>query len=176
MKSAPLPKQLELRGLAARGAEVSGTVSSEDLPRLTSAGVRLADLAHVTLRLSKDEAGRAVVDARVNTTVVLQCQRCLQDMSWPLATSTLMACVWKDEEAATLPARYEPLLIQENANLRDIAEEELLLALPAFPLHENDCKTAEQAAALEMRKKFESTMSDDADEHNPFGVLEQLKN
>ena len=97
MKTAPLPKQLDLRGLAARGAEVAGTVSSEDLPRLTSAGIRLADLAHVALRLSKDEAGRTVVDARVNATAVLQCQRCLQEMSWPLATSTLMACVWKDE-------------------------------------------------------------------------------
>ena len=175
MKTTPLPKQLELRGLAARGAEVAGTVSSEDLPRLTSAGVRLADLAHVTLRLSKDEAGLAVVDARINATVVLQCQRCLQDMSWPLATSTLLACVWKDEEAATLPVRYEPLLVKEDANLRDIAEEELLLALPAFPLHENDCKTAEQTAALEMPEEFESAMSDDANKHKPFGVLEQLK-
>ena len=58
MKTVPLPKQLDLRGLAARGAEVAGTVSSEDLPRLSSAGVRLAELAHVALRLSKDEAGR----------------------------------------------------------------------------------------------------------------------
>ena len=176
MKTAPLPKQLDLRGLAARGAEVAGTVSSEDLPRLTSAGVRLAELAHVTLRLSKDEAGRAVVDARINATAVLQCQRCLQEMSWPLATSTLMACVWKDEEAAALPGRYEPLLVEEDANLREIAEEELLLALPAFPLHENDCKTAEQAAALAMPEEVESALSDDADKQNPFGVLEQLKN
>ena len=52
MKTAPLPKQLDLRGLAARGAEVAGTVSSEDLPRLTSAGIRLADLAHVALSTS----------------------------------------------------------------------------------------------------------------------------
>ena len=175
MKTAPLPKQLDLRGLAARGAEVAGTVSSEDLPRLTSAGIRLADLAHVALRLSKDEAGRTVVDARVNATAVLQCQRCLQEMSWPLATSTLMACVWKDEEAAALPSRYEPLLVEEDANLREIAEEELLLALPAFPLHENDCKTVEQAAALLCAEEVESALSDNADKQNPFGVLEQLK-
>ena len=81
MKTVPLPKQLDPRGLAARGAEVAGTVSSEDLPRLTSAGVRLADLAQVSLRLSKDEAGRAVVDAQIKATVVLQCQRCLQGMT-----------------------------------------------------------------------------------------------
>ena len=92
MKTAPVPKQLDLRGLAARGAEVAGTVSSEDLPRLTSAGVRRRS-GSLALRLSKDEAGRTVVDARINATAVLQCQRCLREMR-PLATSTLMACVW----------------------------------------------------------------------------------
>ena len=46
MKTVPLPKKLDLRGLAARGAEVAGTVSSEDLPRLTLAGVRLADFSN----------------------------------------------------------------------------------------------------------------------------------
>ena len=65
-----------------------------------------------------------------------------------------MACVWKDEEAAALPGRYEPLLVEEDANLREIAEEELLLALPAFPLHENDCKTVEQAAALQCPRRL----------------------
>ena len=50
------------------------------------------------------------------------------------------------------------------------------MALPAFPLHENDCKTAEQAAALATPEEVESALSDDADKQNPFGVLEQLKN
>jgi len=102
MKTAPLPKQIDLRGLAARGAEVAGTVASEDLPRLAEAGIRLVAPAQVTFQLSKDEAARAVVDARISATAILQCQRCLQDMEWPLATSTLMACVWTDEEAAAL--------------------------------------------------------------------------
>ena len=67
------------------------------------------------------------------------------------------------------------MLVEEDANLREIAEEELLLALPAFPLHENDCKTVEQAAALAMPEEVESALSDNADKQNPFGVLEQLK-
>lgn len=75
-----------------------------------------------------------------------------------------------------LPTRYEPLLVEEDANLRDIVEEELLLALPPFPLHENDCKTAEQLAALVRPEEVGSDMSDDAQKQNPFGVLEQLKN
>ena len=176
MKTARLPKQLDLRGLAARGAEVAGTVASEDLPRLAEAGIRLAEPAQVNFHLSTDEAARAVVDARISATAILQCQRCLQDMEWPLVTSTLMACVWTDEEAAALPAPYEPLLVQDEAVLRDIAEEELLLALPAFPLHESDCKTLEQSQALAMSEEVESALSDSAERQSPFGVLEQLKN
>lgn len=176
MKTAPLPHKLDLRGLAARGADITGTVSLADLPRLASVVTRLAEPAQVTLSLSKDEAGRAVVDAQVSATVVLQCQRCLQDMSWRLATSTLMACVWTDEEAAALPDIYEPLLLEADGNLWNVAEEELLLALPAFPLHEHDCKTAEQAAVLAVPKEIETARSDDADKQNPFGILEQLKN
>ena len=56
MKTAPLPKQLDLRGLAARGAKVAGTVASEDLPRLAEAGIRLVAPAQVTLQLSKDRS------------------------------------------------------------------------------------------------------------------------
>ena len=176
MKTIPMPQRHDLRGLAARGATIAGTVSSADLPRLASLGVRLSEPAQATLRLSQDEAGRAVVDAEVSTTAVLQCQRCLQDMSWPLAISTLLACAWTDEEAAALPDVYEPLLVEADADLWDIVEEELLLALPTFPLHENDCKTPEQAAALAVPNEVESAILNDADKQNPFGVLEQLKN
>ena len=51
-----------------------------------------------------------------------------------------MACVWTDDEAASLPAFYEPLLVADEAVLRDIVEEEILLALPSFPTHETECK------------------------------------
>ena len=176
MKSVPLPKQLDLRGLAARGAQVQGTVTSADLPRLAAAGVCLATTAQVAFSLSKDEATRPLVDAQISATLVVQCQRCLHDMLLPLSTSTLLACVWTDEEAAALPARYEPLLVTEEANLREIVEEELLLALPAFPVHEDDCKTVEQAAALLLPKEVRSAISEDAKKQNPFGILEQLKN
>ena len=68
-------------------------------------------------------------------------------------------------------------MVEEDANLRDIVEEELLLALPPFPLHENDCKTAEQLAALVRPEEVESDMSDDAQKAESiwcFGAVEKL--
>jgi uncharacterized metal-binding protein YceD (DUF177 family) len=50
------------------------------------------------------------------------------------------------------------------------------LALPAFPLHDNDCKTLEQTEALAMSEEIKSALSDSAEKQSPFGVLEQLKN
>ena len=88
-----------------------------------------------------------------------------------------MACVWTDDEAAALPAFYEPLLVADEAVLRDIVEEEILLALPSFPTHETECKTSEQVAALEPLKASSDEVAEaSAQTDNPFGVLEQLKN
>ena len=90
-----------------------------------------------------------------------------------------MACVWSDEEAAELAERYEPLLVSEEADLNDIAEEEILLALPASPVHEQDCKSDEQLAALSSQQvdvALAITDQPGGEKENPFQILEQLKN
>ena len=177
MKTATLPKQLDLRGLAARGATVSGTVAPGELPRLDEAGIALAGPAAASFSLRRDENSRSVVLAEVEATLTMQCQRCLGEVSVALTTSSTMACVWTDDEAAALPACYEPLLVSDEAVLRDIVEEELLLALPSFPTHEAECKTNEQVAALEpLNASYDEVTEVRAQRDNPFDVLEQLKN
>ena len=177
MKTATLPKQVDLRGLAARGASVSGTVAPGELPRLDEAGIALAGPAVASFSLRRDENSRSVVLAEVKATLTMRCQRCLGEMSVPLTTSSTMACVWTDDEAAALPAFYEPLLVSDEAVLRDIVEEEILLALPSFPMHETECKTSEQVAAPEPPNSSSDGGTEVSDQTgNPFGVLERLKN
>ena len=86
MKTATLPKQLDLRGLAARGATVSGTVAPGELPRLPEAGVALAEPLMASFTLRRDEHSRSVVAAEVKATLTMQCQRCLGEVSVPLTT------------------------------------------------------------------------------------------
>ena len=105
----------------------------------------------------------------------MQCQRCLSDMSLSLKPSALMACIWTDEDASDLPDAYEPLLVGETADLSDIAEEEILLALPVSPLHETECKSAEQTAALREDEDLAMSPETDAGRESPFAVLGQLK-
>ena len=102
MKTGALPKQLDLRGLAARGVEISGTVSLEDLPRLADSGMSIVGSGSAAFDFRRDEEARYIVAVSVEATVVMQCQRCLSDMEVPLSSASVMACVWNDDEAAAL--------------------------------------------------------------------------
>jgi hypothetical protein len=54
MKTGALPKQLDLRSLAARGVEITGTLSSDDLPRLIEAGIQVVEPGSATFRFRRD--------------------------------------------------------------------------------------------------------------------------
>lgn len=175
MKTGALPKQLDLRGLAARGVHIEGTVSPEDLPRLADSGIAIVESGSAAFDFRRDEEARYVVAVSVEAKVIMQCQRCLSDMEVPVESASLMACVWSDEEAAALPATYEPLIVDDAADLSDIAEEEILLAIPVSPIHEAECKSAEQQAALDTDVEEPAAAEVTAERDSPFAVLERLK-
>ena len=175
MKTGALPKQLDLRGLAARGVRIEGTVSPEDLPRLADSGIGIVESGSVAFDFRRDEEARYVVAVSVEARVVMQCQRCLSDMEVSVKSASLMACVWTDEEAAALPATYEPLMVDDAADLSDIAEEEILLAIPVSPIHEAECKSAEQQAALDTGAEEPAAAEVTAERDSSFAVLERLK-
>ena len=175
MKTAVLPKQLDLRGLATRGVHIEGTVSPEDLPRLADSGITMSDSGSAAFDFGQDEEGRYVVAVCLEAKMVMQCQRCLRDMEVPIKSASLLACVWTDEEAAALPATYEPLLVDDNADLSNIVEEEILLAIPVSPIHEQECKSPEQRAALETDTEEPAAVEETGERDSPFAVLERLK-
>ena len=175
MKTGALPKQLDLRGLAARGVHIGGTLSPEDLPRLADSGIAVLESGAAAFDFRRDQEARYVVAVSVEARVIMQCQRCLRDMEVLVNSASLMACVWSDEEAAALPATYEPLMVDDAADLSDIAEEEILLAIPVSPIHETECKSAEQRAALETDTEGPIAVEVARERDNPFSVLEQLK-
>ena len=171
MRKGALPRELDLRGLAAREADISGEAALTDLGRLVNAGVGLAAPAVAAFEFRRDEGGRYVVEAQIKAEVVLECQRCLGEMTQILETRTVMACIWNDEDAAELPPSYEPLIVQETANLSDIVEEELLLAIPASPMHAEDCITEVQRTALGNQ---DVCIDSEGRKESPFAVLAKL--
>ena len=46
--------------------------------------------------------------------------------------------LWDDDAASDLPASYDPLVSGNITNLHALVEDELLLALPAVPMHSRE--------------------------------------
>ncbi len=70
-------------------------------------------------------------------------------MRQPVQGSARIALVASEAEADRVPPEFEPVRAPEGRiRLRDLVEEEVLLALPIVPLHESveDCAPQAQAA------------------------------
>ena len=102
------------------------------------------------------------------THVSLECQRCLRPVDVPLQTARNFLFVHGEDAAAQLDADSEDdvLAVTRALDLRELIEDELLLAMPIVPRHEV-CPEPLVAAA-----------DDDApaeDKPNPFAALAGLK-
>lgn len=171
MLTVPLPGTLDVRKAATRGAIVRGTLKPLELPRFRDLLAADEGIVEAELTFSRDEEGRYLVQAVTNSMVTVTCQRCLQPMPVQLLTDSTLAVVWTDEQAKKLPASLEPVIVtEEEWSLRDLVEDELVLAMPPFSYHEQaDCNTV--LADL----NAEPEADEPAKKSNPFDVLAQLK-
>ncbi len=116
------------------------------LRRLSSATVALADGGEAPVEWSAsgapaplDGAGaQPAVNLLADAAVGLECQRCLQRMVVPLHIDRRLFFVAGEEAAASLDAESEDdvLALEPVLDLRNLVEDELLLALPLVPRHE----------------------------------------
>ena len=99
------------------------------------------------------------------------CQRCLGEVSLPVTSRFQLGLVFDDDQARQLPKRLEPVELDENGQLDlwVVMEDEVLLALPAFPMHTNgECQ-------LEQTEPEPDYTDSDEKRPNPFDVLAKLK-
>ncbi|RYZ78340.1 MAG: hypothetical protein EOO68_40495 [Moraxellaceae bacterium] len=162
-----VPRQIEPRKFAQHGLQVAGDIPVESLVRLAAMALEVHSVA-VKLEFAVAETRHRVVTGQYDGRVVMQCQRCLEPVELHLVGDVSLAIVWSEDDAKLLPSEYEPWVVaQEQADLYEIIEEELLLALPLVPTHDYDCMdrtalTPEGAAVP-------------SENNNPFQVLARLK-
>lgn len=161
--SPPLPDRVDPWRLAERGKVLEGGVALADLPRLAPLLGAGGEAAY-RLVFGRDD-GRAVVSGQVRAEFVLRCQRCLEPMRLAVDRRFELAFVSGLEEAAALPERYEPAVVEDGwVRPLDLVEDELLLAVPAVPLHERGaCRAPDAEPARAAR------------DDNPFSVLASLR-
>lgn len=94
----------------------------------------------VSLRFFVDQAGYCCVEGKLEADLGFICQRCLAPMSYPLEARFLVSPITKESQIDNLPEEYEPLWApSQEIKLMEWIAEELNLALPLVPRHEDEC-------------------------------------
>jgi uncharacterized protein len=129
---------------ARAGSTLERHFSVEQLPRLQEAGALDGSRIEVRLRFSLFD-GQPAVDGTLSGTVRLRCQRCLQPAAVPIEERFQIILV--QQESAEEPGGYEPVIADpKHFDVRWLAEEQALLALPLVPLHAvGECEEAAAA-------------------------------
>lgn len=148
---------------AREGRRLAGTVPVAALPRLADL---LADAVgdlecRVCGEIGRD--GKAYLALEVDGSLNLRCQRCLGTVVLPVAVRNRLLLVlpgqdWPEEELAE--DGFDAVEAGKEMALLPLVEEEVLLALPIAPRHEQ-CKPPQPAA--------------DEHEPSPFAVLAKIR-
>lgn len=172
--SSRLPENVDPRHLANQGAAYSGTVDLSHLERLSEALKETSGAAQFSVEFYRDNRKRARIKGQVKATLVLECQRCLGSVIYPVDAELDLAVIRVPEEADTLPESCDPVWVEEDSlRLLDLVEDELILAIPHVPRHEEDaCDVGWKNPVEEVQAEQENDLSG---KPNPFAVLAGFK-
>jgi len=140
--------------LVRRNATYAGKFDAASLPRTVDQLAPEGGSAEVSWRIAglTDPSGRPVLEVRVEGSVPLVCQSCLQPYTWPVAQCTTLLLARDERELATLDAEdeHEVILAAAPLDAATLAEDELLLTLPFAPRCERvECAQSAVAGAAD---------------------------
>lgn len=124
---------------ASTGAVREGIWPVGDFPRLHDMVASNAGEVAYEVRGMRDERGRPALRVNVRGTLALRCQRCLEPMAFEVkADATLVLAATIDEIHAEPADVHAPDRVVGGPEmpLRDLIEDELILAIPYAPRHE----------------------------------------
>lgn len=140
--SVDLPVKADPIRLAKRGVALNGCIDFSKFERLFPLLANMADAScRVSLAFSLNERGRCLIQGDVQGCLQLVCQRCLGPFEWQFSLPIRLAVLKSEVDEAKLPSGFEGIFLEEDCvNLRDAVEDEILLHLPNYPLHEGDLR------------------------------------
>lgn len=172
------PLHLDVAALAEQGARLAGSWPLASLPRLAASAHAEAAPGpgdEVAWSVRGERRARVAAPAEIwlhfqlRTRLRLECQRCLRPVETVVEADRALRFVAGEDQAAALDVESEEdvLALTRSLDLRELAEDELLLALPLVPRHE----ICPEPLLLSSEPSQEA-----ADERpNPFAVLKALK-
>ncbi len=141
---------------ASAGATQQGVWALSEFPRLRD--MLATDAGEVTYVVEgvRDARGRPALRVRVRGTLSLRCQRCLGVMPFEMHADEILVLAATQAEIDAEPADAQApdrLLASDEMPLRDVVEDELILALPYAPRHEG-CAARPKAGVDEKISPF----------------------
>ena len=140
---------------ARSGGWLSGSWPVADFPRLQGV-VQSGTALHYELEGVPEEQGRPALRLRVSATLQLTCQRCLDGLEHPLRLDALLLLFGSESEIAAVPVDAQApdgIVAAKEMAVRDLIEEEVLLAIPYAPRHEG-CRTGTDDAGPPRARPF----------------------
>ena len=167
LMSGQLPAQIDPIRLADEGARLYGTLPGSEMSRLqelTLPNSRPEQVA-VDLQFERTGQGERRVHGTIRTQVEMACKRCLKPLTVEVVAQPLFVLLQPGEAE---PDEYEALVVEAPLSLAELAEDELLLAMPMSPGHaEGQCEVAFPVSAGKAPVAEKRT--------NPFAELRGFK-
>lgn len=145
-----------------------GSLPISMLPRFADALERSEGEVAFALEFGRDVLGVDFLEIRARCTPWLTCQRTLEPYQHPLGVNQRLGLIRKEADEAGLPEGYEPLLLPEDRQLqlRELIEDELILALPLVPARPDAELPGQYVEVAEPESEAKP---------NPFAALAALK-
>ena len=152
------------------GKSISGELNFSTLNRLRD--LARYDNKEISYSISfvYDEDNKCCITGKVQTTLQLECKRCLKFFPYQVITAfNLYAVKAINDSEDNLSKQLDVVLIENGLiSITDIIEDEVILSLPEVPKHAEDdvnCHSIQKASFLEYGARQQK---------NPFSVLKQL--
>ncbi|MBI3383029.1 MAG: DUF177 domain-containing protein [Aquabacterium sp.] len=189
------PRKLDIGAFIESGETMEGALPLTDLPRLAQELAKDANVAGLPL-VSWSATGRQVpqrvggpqlwLDLKAEGEMAMECQRCLHAVSLPMSVDHSIRFVKDEAAAAELDADSDDdvLALSRQFDLMALIEDELIMALPIVPRHDQcptdvvSLMTAESEAlppGAEPEPAADGQATTASGRPNPFAVLASLK-
>jgi uncharacterized protein len=144
-----------------------------ELPRVSHELTSKDGEAKGNVRFSRQQ-GLAVADLEVDAQPEVVCQRCMQPMGWPVKVKSRVALVSDYDAADRIPDGFEVFLVEaDSVSVRDLVDEEVMLALPNVPRHAEGSECARRKVRLPGVTDEPEAVAD-AQVQKPFAQLGEL--
>jgi uncharacterized protein len=127
-----LPDRVDCARLADEAAVLERVFALEDMPRLFDVLAARKGSVAARYEFERVDGGRAGATVFVEAAPQLVCQRCLKGFAFPVKVSSEIEFASSESAAPADSQREIFLMIDGLVSLRELAEEELLLALPVI--------------------------------------------